>query len=245
MAGSTRRRLLTGLIGAGLAGGAALLCVRPLRAASAPLRLPEGPMLLERTLVRELGPGVAITVRRWWEVGFARQARGIVVTGTQVAASVDAPPHLAELARIEQQRGTQGMFPILLSESGLIVSHGAAPTAPADIAAALREAEPMIARLPRAQSAGEAMRRYLAELHRAGAGEFDTMPADLFFPSGTPLRRVETVTLPDGLAGAFELVWQARAVPEGGWLDEGEREIVTRIEGFERRSREGWRLRPA
>lgn len=242
MSGTTRRRLLAAL----LAGGGSLALAAPLRAAAmAALALPAGPMRLGRALTRELGDGAAITVRRSWDLAIARQARGFVITGTQVSAAVDAPPSLAELARIEQQRPTQAMFPIMLSETGLILASGNNAPAPADLAAALRAAEAMIAGRPQSEARRDNLRRYLAEIHRAGAGQFETLPADLFVPAGSPQRRIEEVSLPDGLTGAFEVLWEARAAPDSGWLVEGERQIITRIEALERRSREVWTLGPA
>lgn len=242
MARSTRRRLLAGLVAAGSAGAFAVPAI--LRAASAPLRLPTGPMRLERELVRELGGGAAITVRRGWELRFSRQARGIIISGSQISVSVDAPPSLADLARIEERRETQAMFPIMLSEAGLVLAAGGSAAASGDMAPALRAAEQMIAKRPQSEERRDNLRRYLAEIHRAGSGQFDSLPADLFYPAGTPLRRVEAVALPGGLAGEFELVWDARAVPGEGWLASGERLVITRIEGLERRSREGWTLAP-
>lgn len=239
MAGTTRRRLLAGLF----AAGGTLALTPPLRAmAGAALALPEEPMRLARVLVRDLGNGAAITVRREWEVRFARQARGIVIAGSQTSASVDAPPNLAELARIEQQRDTAAMFPIMLSEAGLVAASGSAP---ADLGAALRAAEKMIATRPQSEARRDNLRRYLAEVHRAGSGQFDTLPPDLFAPAGPPQRRVETVSLPGGLNGTFELLWEATAAPASGWLSSGERQIITRIEELERRSREVWTLGPA
>lgn len=244
MAGSTRRTLLAGLIGAGVAGSLAAIA-RPLVAADTALALPGGAMLLERELVRELSDGAAITVRRGWEIGFARQARGILISGAQVSVSVEAPPNLAKLAEIEQRRSTQSMFPILLSETGLILSSGSAPAAPASLSAALRAAEEVIARQTRSGAQRDSLLRYLAEIHRAGSSQFETMPADLFFPAATPVRQVESIALPDGIAGEFTLQWEARAAPDARWLAEGERQIVTRIDGLERRSREFWHLRRA
>jgi hypothetical protein len=241
MAGTTRRRLLTGL----MAAGGILALAPPLRAlASAPLPLPGGPLRLTRELVRELGDGTAISVRRGWDVTFARQARGIMIAGTQVSASVDAPPSLADLARIEQQRSTAAMFPIMLTDAGLILASGTANAAPDDMAAALRAAEKMIAARPQSEGQRDNLRRYLAEIHRAGAGQFEALPPDLFVPAGTPLRRVEPVSLPGGMTGAFELVWEARANPDTGWLVSGQRQIITRIAELERRSREVWTLDP-
>lgn len=238
MAGTTRRRLLTGLI----AAGGIMAFVPPLRAmANAPLPLPGGPLRLTRELVRELGDGTAITVRRGWNVTFARQGRGMMLAGTQVSASVDAPPSLADLARIEQQRSTAAMFPVMLSETGRVVATGSAP---ADLSEALRTAEKMIAARPQSEGQRDKLRRYLADIHRAGTGQFETLPADLFAPAGTPLRRVEPVSLPGGMTGAFELVWDARANPDTGWLVTGERQIITRIAELERRSREVWTLGP-
>lgn len=242
MARSTRREMLAGLVATGTAGAFGLPGM--LRAASTPLRLPAGLMRLERELERELGGDAVVTVRRGWELRFARQARGIIITGTQVSVSVDAPPSLADLARIEEQRETRAMFPILLSEAGLVLAAGGSAAASGDMAPALRAAERMIATRPQSEERRENLRRYLAEIHRAGSGEFDSLPADLFYPAGTPLHRIEALTLPGGLAGEFELVWDARPVPGEGWLASGERLVITRIEGLERRSREGWTLAP-
>ncbi len=244
MAGSTRRTLLARLLGTGMAGSLALRG-KVLRAADEGLRLPATEMLLERSLVRGLGGSAAITVRREWRIAFSPQGRGAVVTGTQVGASVDAPPALAELARLEQQREEQGLFPIMLSDTGLIVSHGRTMVSPTDLAAVVRTAEALVARLPGSPSGRDAVRRYLAEMDRAGAGQFDRLPADLLFPSGSPLHRIETVALPEGRTGQFELTWEARKVAGAGWLAEGQRRVITRLEGMERRSLEVWRLRPA
>lgn len=244
MAGTTRRTLLTGLVAAGFASG---LIARPaaLLAALPALRLPAGAMRLERELVRSLGDGQAVTVRRSWDIGFAQQARGIVVSGAQVAVAVDAPENLAALARIEEQRDTAAMFPIMLSDNGRILAGGKGEAPADDLAAAMRAAERMIAARPQSETRRDDIRRYLAELHRAGSGLFETLPADLFYPSGEAVEKVESVALPDGLTGEFALSWRARAVPDAGWLAEGERAITTRIEGLERRSQEVWRLRSA
>lgn len=240
MGSGTRRTVLAGLMGVA-AGGAAL----PLAGQAPGLPLPAGDMLLTRVLVRELGDGAAITVRREWRIAFARQGRGIGITGTQTACRVETPPALAALARIEQERSTQALFPILLSEAGLVIAHGAAEVSRADMARALREAEGLIARLARSEEQQDGLRRYLGAMLGSAEGQFETLPADLFFPSGRPQRRVESLALPDGLAGQFELAWEARAVAQGRILAEGERQVVTRLAGRERRSREVWSLRPA
>jgi hypothetical protein len=150
MAGTTRRTFLAGLVAAGFASG---LIARPaaLLAALPALRLPVGAMWLERELVRSLGDGQAVTVRRSWDIGFAQQARGIVVSGAQVAVSVDAPENLAALARIEEQRDTAAMFPIMLSDNGRILAGGKGEAPADDLAAAMRAAERMIVARPQSE----------------------------------------------------------------------------------------------
>jgi len=165
-----------------------------------------------------------------------------ILVGTQIAARVDAPPNLAELARIEQQRDTSAMFPLMLTDSGLIMGSPGADLRDADLAAALRAAEALIAQQPAPADARARNLQYLALLHRAGAGAFDTLPADLLFPVNTPVERAETITLPDGLTGSYALAYHARTQSDAPWLDQAERRVMTRIDGLERRSTERWRL---
>lgn len=238
---STRRAMLAALLGLSAATGLAGLPA-PLRAA--PLRLPDTPLRLERRLARALGETATLVVERSWEVRFARQGRGIIVTGSQIAASVDAPPHLAELAAIEQQRDTSAMFPLMLTDSGLIMGSSGAENSNADITAALRAAETLIAQQPAPADARARNLQYLALLHRAGAGAFDRLPADLLFPIGTPIDRAETITLPGGLTGSYTLAYDARAQGSAPWLDQAERRVLTRIAELERYSTERWRLTP-
>ncbi|KPF63814.1 hypothetical protein IP79_08215 [Porphyrobacter sp. AAP60] len=195
-------------------------------------------------LERGLGDGAAITVERSWQVQFDRQARGIIVSGQQIAAKVSAPPHLAQFARLEEARDPATMFPMMLSDAGLILSGGTAPGTDDDVAAALRSAEALIASQPVPAEEREAFRSFLAQVHTAGSGQLDTMPADLLFPARQPVNRTETVALPGGLTGSFTLQYEAQPQPDAPWLQQAERRIVTRVEGLERRAREAWTLGP-
>jgi hypothetical protein len=248
MIASTRRGFAAGLLGLGTGGGAAMHA--PLAAANAvPLRLPEEPLRLLRVLERGLpdraGAMAAITVRRWWEVTFERRGRGIVMLGRQVAAEVDAPPRLAEIAAIEQRRDASGLFPLMLSGEGTILTAPALPPESDLVGAALRTAETLIARhyLPAAERARISL--YLAEVHRAGAGLLDALPGDLMFPAREPMVRSEAVALPGGLSGHFTLHYAATPQADAPWLARAERRMETVIGRHRRRAAETWVLGPA
>lgn len=246
MSASTRRGVLAALLGMGLLGAGPLL--RPVRASSdLPLRLPDRSLRLTRLLERGLGDdgAAAIIVRRWWEVSFARQARGIVVTGQQVGAEVSAPPRLAELARIEQQRNASDMFPLMLSEDGAIITPPAAPSRSDAVAEAMRAAEAVIARQKLPADERAMMRNYLAEVHRAGSGLLNALPEDLLFPAGVPVDRSETMALPGGISGQFAMHYSAVPQPDAPWLAHAERRATTRIGTMERSAAETWTLGPA
>lgn len=242
MIATTRRTMLAALLGAGFAGLSGMP-VAALRAAPAlPLRLPDTPLRLARTLRRGLGADAAITVRRGWDVRFDRQARGIIVTGAQAYAEVSAPPHLAELARIESGRSDSAMFPIMLAANGEILSEAGTPPESDAITQALRAAEALIARQPVPRNERETYRLYLAQVHDAGATLLDTLPPDLLFPAGIPVEREEVVSLPGGLTGSFAMRYTCTAQADAPWLKLAERHIVTRIEGLERQALESWTL---
>ena len=245
MIASTRRTLIAALLGAGAIGGLRGLLVAPLQAAPRlPLSLPDMPLRLERRLERGLGDDAIIMVRRSWALQCERQGRGLMVAGEQLAAEVSAPPHLAALARIEQQRDTSAMFPLMLDADGMILSPSTAPGASDAVADALRAAEAMIARQPVPADERERYRLYLAQVHQAGATLLDTLPPDLLFPIGVPEDRNETVALPDGLTGQFALHYTAEPQADAPWLKRAERRVMTEVSGFTRSASEIWTLSP-
>lgn len=248
MIAKTRRTLLLAMIGVGVSGGATSALrglTAPLSAApTLPLRLPEAPLRLERMLERGIGDTAAITVRRSWMVRFQRLGRGIVINGEQIGAEVTAPPHLAALARIEQQRNTSAMFPLMLAEDGTILSSDL--TLPSDVAAndALQAAEAMIEGQSLPTDERERYRLYLAQVHQAGATALDTLPADLMFPTGIPLAISRSVALPGELDGQFTLHYSAQPQADAPWLKRAEREVITSVAGLTRRALEVWTLGP-
>lgn len=245
MSASTRRGFVAALLGMGVIGARPLTDPPPADPLGL-LPLPDRPLRLTRTLERGQGESgaFAVAVRRWWDVTFQRQGRGIVVTGRQTGVAVDAPPHLAELARIEQRRDASGVFPLMLSENGAILTPPAAPAENDTVAAALRAAEAMIARQPLPDDDRARARFYLNEVHRAGSGLLDALPGDLLYPAGIPVERSEVVALPGGLTGRFVLSYKAIPHPHAPWLARAERRVITSVAGMDRQAAELWTLEP-
>ncbi|GIX20901.1 hypothetical protein [Erythrobacter cryptus] len=235
----TRRRLIA-LLGAGLAAGAAGRSAAT--GGASPLSLPQRPQRLERVLSHVVGGHSALSVRRGWEVWFAPQGRGIAVSGRQLFAEVNAPPQLAALARIEQQRTETGLFPLMLDADGAILPVADAQGVSEAVTAALGAAEELIARGPGPADQRALQRAYLARLDAVGADLFEQLPRDLFFPTGVPSVVRETLTLPDGLIGSFTVEYRAAPQPDAPWLSRAERVITTRIGAQERRREELWRM---
>lgn len=247
MIAKTRRTFLTALLGAGAVGGLRGM-IAPLHAAPGllvPLRLPETAMRLERMLERGVGDASAITVRRIWAMRCERQGRGIMISGEQISAEVSAPPHLAAIARIEQQRDTSTMFPLMLAEDGSILSVGNVPAPSAAVTDALRAAQAMIARQTVPADDRERYRLYLAQVHQAGATALDTLPPDLLFPVGTPFEQSQVVALPGGLTGQFTLRYTAEPQADAPWLKRAERRVTTQVAGLTRSANEVWTLSAA
>ena len=213
-------------------------------AAAALLDIPLGPMLLGRKIERDLRDGAKVIVKREWQVEFSRLESGIKISGGQISAKVKAPEKLREIARIEEERPTDGMFPIMLTGSGLIDQVEEVEDS-ASIEAAVREAEEVIAQLPRIEDEKSQMRQAIARLQAASNSIFDVMPPDLFFPTNTQFEDSRNLPLPDGTMGEFKLVYRARHASQGPWLDTAERHVFTQIGEDIRHSHEVWTMQAA
>lgn len=239
MSAHARRRVIGGLL---VSGG--LVCFggllpAPSIAQPAPA-IPSGPMRLSRMLERSLRGGAFIRVTRDWRVDFKVQGRGIAITGEQLSATVEAPESLASLARIEETRSTDGMWPILLSAYGHILAAGNGLDE-AELDSALAEAQKILS--DRGGSDVEVQLRYLRTVSQIGASLLDQLPHDLFFPDGELHNSVRELEIEEGLSGIFAVRYQARP-SANGWLDRTSREVITRIGDSERRAIEEWSLSP-
>ncbi|MBV7258603.1 hypothetical protein [Erythrobacter crassostreae] len=198
-------------------------------------------MRLSRVIMRTLGDGRTLSVHREWQIQFFEQGRGFTVSGTQTLAKVDAPKNLAAIARIEEERSTDQMWPILLAADGRILGTGDF-TRKADLTAAVQAAEESVLRQDQSPSIKAQHMRYLSQMQQASSSLLDTLPPDLFFPVGEPQNLVRAIDLPEGMKGEFEISYSAKPASGGQWLSEAKREITTRIGNDIRRSTEEWRL---
>ncbi|MEM7689491.1 MAG: hypothetical protein AAF291_10760 [Pseudomonadota bacterium] len=236
--GLTRRRM--GLLATGaFAASACSFAVSPLLAAG--VALPSGAFSLTRRLLRGLRDGKAIIVERSWHVAFAQQSRGIAISGEQTSVSVEAPERLAPIAKIEQDRSTKAMFPILLAPDGTIMAAGE-NTSQTSFVASIASAQRLLETSGFTKSGAAEQAVYMAQLQKAGSSLLDQLPADLFFPSTAPLREARIVALPNGGSGEFELNWEASVQDGTALLNAARREVITRIGSSERRSSEDWSL---
>lgn len=236
MAGVTRRDML---VGSGISTFALLKGARAF--ANGALEVPEVPMRLARRIERSLGDGATIVVERDWQIQFAPQGRGIAITGRQISASIDAPEKLARIAQVEQARSTKDMWPILLSEDGRIAAAGSY-VRHEDFAAAVKEAEKVLAQKVSSEEALRQHRTHLAQLHRSGSTLLEELPDDLFYPKTERHELRRPVDLPGSLQGEFVLIYSASKAPGRPWLSASERMVTTRIGLDERHSSDRWTM---
>lgn len=225
---------------------AAGLALLPLLVPRAALAAGEGPaiapptcdMIYRRTMARPLPGNVSLTVTRDFRVRFSPQAGGYLVDGAQVAAQVSAPANLAALARMEEQRVEQGIFPLALDPAGRIV-----------------DAEAARASLPLTEALDEVRRRFAGQggeigqlldaLSTSSAGIMAYLPDDLFAPARDEHEQRQEIVLPWGQTGEVVVRFAATRSADTGLMRLATREVVTMLEGQERRSAERWELFPA
>lgn len=222
-------------------GASALADVAPqIQARFAP---PSTPLVLTRTLYRDLADGKQVVVTRRYAIRFTAQGDGYRVDGTLIDATVDAPPFLSRLADLERQRPDSGVFPAMLDGRGMIRSGGAGKLDPRTRQQALDRAQTMIAGAPAPAGARRETSALLGQV--AGSSGGSSWPVFLFNPG--PAERVERrqMALPDGGQGEVEVRIRADGLQPGGLPQRLERVVVTRLAGTERTSREVWTIAPA
>lgn len=208
---------------------------------------PEGePLLLTRTLRRELIDGKTIVATRQYRVNFTRSITGWTIEGTLVASEIEAPPALAALAAIERQRPDDTLFPILLDATGVIQPRDgtASPDGPA-WRAALDKAIKLASTRVTPANDGAAIGQLVQQMQTmAGSATLSRWPTTLFLPEQGISREERRFALPEGSEGS--IVAELEFLPAAGLKTMGraERRVVTEVAGTRRVTRELWSLEP-
>ena len=237
MATSDRRNIIAA-IGSSLALAGLGTSVR-LSAGTRTVRYPERAVRLQRVLERGLGQDASLVVTRIWECRFVATQEGAAIEAHQVFVDVAAPPPLAALARIEQQRESTGLFPMRLDNRGEIIGWTGRTI---DLDGAIAQARMAIERKGLSEASEAQAKRYVAELGKTAAAIVSQIPRDLFYPEMGQRHEERALALPAGGTGSYELTITASADPVTGFLERSERRIVTRVGDSVRTSSETWSI---
>ncbi len=204
---------------------------------------PSHPQVLTRELRRALADGKEVISRRSYEIRFLPEANGWRVDGLLVSSEVDAPPELAMLAKLEKARKDEGLFPLHLDNSGMIIDqHGAADPGTSGEARSLVAGA--VERLSIAQGDKVVAKDMVSRISTQSRAVGGNWPSDLFHPVAKRRSDVQTMPLPGGKLGKTTVTVIAHGT-DSGLLGQFERRVVTEIEGSTRTSQEIWRLQPS
>lgn len=208
---------------------------------AAPFAPPRVPLRLTRTVERQLGQSGTLVVARSWSIAFEAAERGFQLSGKQADVAINAPPMLAGLARIEQARVEDGMFPMLLDQAGAIANTGAIRSDQA-LATAIEMVRARLSAEPLAAGDKALAERFMASLQAAGQGALAAWPHDLFAPGSRAETVSREVRLPDGKVGTLTILTTATCDAASGLMRGYERRIVTEVEGQSRTGAEQFAL---
>ena len=236
-----------GVIRAGAAGAIAMLSgfAAPVALAAEPklVRVPKTPMCLSRTVTRELIDHANLIVQRSWEIDFTQRGSGWVISGEQLAVSVDAPAALEPLAKLERERVADEAFPILIDSYGLI-DRSITADSHVDISRVSNAAIEVVKNRGGGAVEKAELRRFLAQLQQAASSLMTHFPQDLFFPLTPSTTESRTMDLPGGMHGEVTMTYESHSEEDNGLLIDSKREISTRIAGDVMHSVESWSLLP-
>lgn len=202
---------------------------------------PPTPLMLSRTVIRELVDGKQIVARRRYSVRFIPDGAGFRLDGELIDVSVDAPPFLARLAELERTRPDRGLFPIRLDARGIIASEGSGQRVDdATRARVGRQANALIA----STSAPDTVKR--EEMgHVAGmiaSHQPSVWPSDLFVARPGERHAHRVVALPGGSEGEIDVVLRVAGLQSCGLPQQVERVVTTVTGGSRQVSREVWTM---
>ncbi|MCB2076932.1 MAG: hypothetical protein KDE55_04435 [Novosphingobium sp.] len=200
---------------------------------------PEAPMLLTRELRRPLPDGKEVVTRRTYEVRFVRVDAGYRIDGKLIDVSVEAPAVLAAIARMEKDRPDEGLFPMHVDESGMLISTGT-PEATEAIGRAIAIVSSQLGRMRLAT--------FDRSQAKAFASQFDQRqgltpwPVDLFRPGAGQRQDIRQIPLPNGARGHVTVDIDAGVTPGSGLLQWLDRTVTTDLEGNARQTFERFSL---
>ena len=203
---------------------------------------PSAPMVLSRTVIRELSDGKQIVVKRSFIVQFVVSGNGYMLTGAPLGVTVDVPPVLEGLAELERKRNEPGPFPLKVDSRGVIdvESDGSSDQQARENARRMGSSMLQAAALP------EQTKRETIEIlgNMARDPRSSPWPVDLFSAKDAERHMHRSVTLADGSLGEVDVVLRVEK-----WLPCGmpalfERVITTDLSGTRHVSREVWSLEP-
>ena len=195
------------------------------------------PLILARTVVRELPGGAAIVATRRYRISFRPVVDGWAVDGALVSSDIDVPPALAAIAALERARPDDGMFPILLDYSGRIVAEPTAGLGREVVAGAVGAASHVVGPVP---ATG-----FFAQIGAAAAAPeagLTSWPEALFLPDGLSGTTEQAFALPDGSVGSVRVSLECAPAPGMATMGRAARTVVTQAGGTRRVAREEWTL---
>ena len=229
---------------AGLAAAAPVAAGHSSAEVSAPARgaeftPPTTPLMVSRTVIRELSDGKQIAVMRRYKVLFAPQGNGFRLDGELLEVRVDAPPMLASLAELERQRPDTQLFPFIFDAHGVMLAQGADIALDPHGRAQLTDAAgDLIA------GSGLSAQQKTQGSQLAGqlttAAPFSPWPSDLFIAVVPERRQHRSVALASGGHGEVDVLIRVGALLPCGLPGKVERTITTATQGVQRVSREVW-----
>lgn len=200
---------------------------------------PAIPLMLSRTVIRELSDGQRIVVTRRYKVQFVPSTGGYLLNGALIEVQVEAPPILAKLAEMERQRLDPAMFPIRFDAAGMIQPdappEGLGPRARRQLT---KDAASLIA--GSGLSATRQAEGSSLAGHLAAAAPTSPWPRDLFVTVEPERYQRRSIALPGGEQGEVEVVIRTSKLLPCGMPGLVERVITTSTAGTSRVSREVW-----
>lgn len=238
-AGRTARH---GLLWAGAAVLLPLACVAaaaqaPTAPADTAFSPPDTPLILTRTLYRQMVGGAQVVATRRYKVRFLPEDNGFRLDGELIDVELSAPPELAKFVAIERQRPDMALFPTRLDAQGMIRSM---PTQTLDTAT--RQAMDNLIRDAAATPAEKQALESAAQVIVAAAEGGTTWPVYLFNPGAKEHLERRAITLADGSQGQIEVLVRATGLMASGLPQRIERTVTTRLGGTERTAREVWTI---